>query len=502
MIHVGRFPAGSAATPGLSVTYSLEAPVGSDRHPHGSISKEGNVLRRTRIKRWLSVGVVLGSFAAASPVFAQGIDGLPAYPWDLSTCLEIARTRNLDLAQAEAQTYASRGSYRRSLGQYLPSVSSGFSWTRVTNDRVDQYFDPNTGQVVEAGTRTSATSYELSASLRQPIVDLEAIHNIKGSRIRLDQSRMGLETAHEQLDLDVTQSYYDLLKAFKSANLAEEAVDLAKEQLRRTESLYDLGSVPRADVLQSRVAVARNELELISARKGVRESQAELALVLGFPSDLAMEIDTTVTLPALEREWDESRLWEWAREDRADLREVVLAAQSADAQAQAARWSRWPTLDLTLFYSGQDDQPEKVLTDVTTNASWGARVALNANLNILDQFLVGSTVGSVEEAEWTRRQEQWRLEKKELEVRLDIRRAVLAWGEARERLAMSQENVRYAEENLRLQRALYEAGGGTILEWNNAQVELTRARNELLQAEVDLLTALASLERSVGRPVQ
>jgi outer membrane protein len=374
-------------------------------------------------------------------------------------------------------------------------------FTERTNDFTFTTIDETSGRIIEGGARTTDKTYQLQASLRQALVDLEAAQNIRGGKLRLEQSRHGLEATEEQIELDVTQSYYDLLKAERTSYVADEAVDLSKEQLRRTESLYELGSVPRADVLQSRVSVARNELDLISARHSVRDNKAQLALVLGFPSDLDLEIDTTVVLPPLDRDWDESQLWDWARQDRGDLNEVLTASHAAGVSAAAAKWSRWPTLDLVLFFSGQGTDLNDIFAELTTDASWGFSVSLNANLNPIDQFILGNTVGRVEEAEWTARQERRRFQKKQLEVRLDIRRAVLAWEEARERHGMAQENVRYAQENLRLQRALYEAGGGTILEWNNAQVELTRAKNELLQAEVDLLGALASLERSVGRPI-
>jgi outer membrane protein len=380
-------------------------------------------------------------------------------------------------------------------------VGGSVGFTQRTNDFTFSRFDETSGRLIEAGDRTTDRTYQLQASLRQALVDVEAAQNIRSSKFRLEQSQHGLEATEEQLDLDVTQSYYDLLKAERAAHVADEAVELSKEQLRRTESLYELGSVPRADVLQSRVSVARTELDLISARHTVRDNKAQLALVLGFPSDSDLEIDTTVVLPPLERDWDESQLWDWAKQDRGDLNEVLAASHAAGVSAAAAKWSRWPTLDLVLFFSGQGADLNDIFGELTTDATWGFSVTLNANLNPIDQFILGNTVGRVEEAEWTARQEQRRLQKKQLEVRLDIRRAVLAWEEARERHGMAQENVRYARENLRLQRALYEAGGGTILEWNNAQVELTRAKNELLQAEVDLLGALASLERSVGRPI-
>lgn len=435
--------------------------------------------------------------ALFSPSAAQETD-LPPYPWDLETCLVVARSGNLDLAQVAASAEAQEGRHSQSLGAYLPSMNTSVSFSRNETAEGTIFVDES-GRLIN---QKVSERYQVSSSVRQSLIDLGAIYTIRGSAQRLQEARQRVESAKEQLELDVTQNFYALLKAAKQARVALEAVDLGKEQLRRTESLQELGSVPRADVLQSRVALARNELDLISARHTVRQGQSNLALVLGLSDDREIAIDTTVVLPPLDIPWGEEQLWEWASRDRADLQEVRLAHRASRTSAQAARLDRYPTLGLNAFYSKTADRSGDAFELKSGDARWGMTVALSMNLNPIDQLLIGSTKGGVEAAEWTARQERRRLQKKELEVRLDIRNAINAWEEARERHSMSQENLRYAEENLRLQKALYEGGGGTILEWNNAQVELTRARSDLLAAQVDLLSAEASLARSVGRELR
>ncbi|MBU1701181.1 MAG: TolC family protein [Candidatus Eisenbacteria bacterium] len=443
--------------------------------------------------RVLMVGGML--WLSAIPEAYGAPEGLPPFPWDLSTSLALAGQGNLDLAQAEAATYIAEGSYHRSLGGYLPSLGASYNFNRSGRDFAS--YIAEWGPV--AADKGASNSWSLGASLRQSLIDLPTAYTIRSSKKQMASARYALKAAELDVALAVTQQHYALMYAVKLSQVANEAVQLATDQFRRTESLYELGSVPRADVLQSRVSMASSELDLISARNTVRNQQAELALALGLPSNLEIIIDTTVSIPDLDRIWDETELAEMAMRDRADLLQARIDLRAMQDQVSSRKWSHWPTMGMSLYYSKQEETFDESLKNLDANLRWGLSVSLDMNLNPIDHFLVGSTKGSVEEAVWRERQQKRGLQKKELEVLLEIRQAILAWEEGKERLASAQENLTYAQENLKLQKALYEGGGGTLLEWNNAQVELTRARVEVVDAQVSILTAKASLERSVGQ---
>jgi outer membrane protein TolC len=66
-------------------------------------------------------------------------------------------------------------------------------------------------------------------------------------------------------------------------------------------------------------------------------------------------------------------------------------------------------------------------------------------------------------------------------------------------MTAAEEAVALAEENFKLQQALYQNGAGTILELNNAQVDRTKAKNALVEATISLHLANAQLDRALGR---
>ena len=122
--------------------------------------------------------------------------------------------------------------------------------------------------------------------------------------------------------------------------------------------------------------------------------------------------------------------------------------------------------------------------------------SIGLSWNIFDGL---GTIGGVKSAKASVAAAREEFRRQELETALGVREARIEIKNAHEGIHAAQEAVELAAENLKLQEALYENGGGTILELNNAQVENTRARNSLIEARIGLHLAYALLDRAMGR---
>jgi OMF family outer membrane factor len=63
---------------------------------------------------------------------------------------------------------------------------------------------------------------------------------------------------------------------------------------------------------------------------------------------------------------------------------------------------------------------------------------------------------------------------------------------------LAEENLKAAEESLKLAERRYDAGAGTQVEVRDALQNLTRAQLTLLTARIDAIIARADLNRAVG----
>ncbi len=85
------------------------------------------------------------------------------------------------------------------------------------------------------------------------------------------------------------------------------------------------------------------------------------------------------------------------------------------------------------------------------------------------------------------------------QVRLELEQARLGVRAARATLVASDEAAEAARERLTLAEGRYQTGVGSVLELADAQVALTTALGQRVQAEFQLATARSQLLRALGR---
>jgi outer membrane protein len=84
-------------------------------------------------------------------------------------------------------------------------------------------------------------------------------------------------------------------------------------------------------------------------------------------------------------------------------------------------------------------------------------------------------------------------------VRFEVENALLAVRRAKSEIDAAQEALVNAQEQLRLAEGRYQTGVGNIIELGDAQVPVTRAAAQKVQADFDLATARAQLLHALGR---
>ena len=125
------------------------------------------------------------------------------------------------------------------------------------------------------------------------------------------------------------------------------------------------------------------------------------------------------------------------------------------------------------------------------NLSYGYSI----NWNLFDRF---QSLSGRSQAKANKRVAEYNLSQAELDVQLEVRQLFNAFSEAIERLKLSRETIGSTEEELRLASERFKVGAGTMLEKISAQVNLTSARADEVQAKCDILINSVKLNRAVG----
>jgi len=430
------------------------------------------------------------------PVWAQS-DSLTAGPLSVDDAVRIALDRNYDVAIAAGSAASARGRALSSYSGLLPRVdaSAGYAHESITGPR-----NPEDLASAIRGTTTS-DGQSADINLNQSIFSWSNIQDIKSAKASARASGGLAEASRLDVALGTRTQYYELYKAEQLRSVREEGVTLAQDQLERAQTLFDLGSVARNDVLQARVNLQQARLDEISARNAAEVQRARLAQILGLPVITPLEISSTIPPPgALAGEVDSVAIYRQALAERPDLDAAREIVNSAKAELGSAKADYYPELfgRMNWFWNwrrGVDQVEIQNQLLELDNDSNGWSAAAGVQLNIFDGLL---REGQVNSAKGSLSVERSRLFQQELAVQVEVKEAILGVREASQSIAVAQEGVALAEENLKLGQERYQVGSGTILELNEAQVSLTEARSSLVDAEAALRVAEARLDRARG----
>jgi outer membrane protein TolC len=424
-------------------------------------------------------------------------------PLSADECVRIALQNSDQLAQARAGELAQHGSYLSSYSGVLPSISGGASWSRMFTPSFPLllYSDPATDSLgnttyTETTVLVDTTTYSgsLDLDVSQSLLDLGAIYNLRERRQTLKAYGADVSATESEIGLAVRQQFYVCVASTRLAEVEAHATQLARDQLHRSETLFQLGSVARSDVLQAQVNLADAEQTATRRRNAVPLEIGRLALTMGLDPRTGVVVDTSIVAPAEDPPEGLDAYVQGALQRRPDLAAARARLRAAEFGETSARMARLPTLRAGTGWTRSASRGTGVgLGDADYSNSW--RVGLNASMTLFSGLQIE---GAIQSAHGGRLSQEQALELQEKNVTLEVQEAYLGIFNAREVLRAAVTGVSLAQENLRLQQALYESGAGTLLEWDNARLALRRAQVSKIQAELDLLVAQALFHKAIG----
>ncbi|MDR7866026.1 MAG: TolC family protein [Sporomusaceae bacterium] len=301
---------------------------------------------------------------------------------------------------------------------------------------------------------------------------------------------LGYSKSLQQTKLDATNAYFKLLQTRNLRQVSQESVDNLVAHLRNVQAQYDAGTVARSDVLRSEVELANAQQNLIKAQNDYDVAMANLSNVVGLP--LTSEIKLKEDLKYEQHGQALNDSISYALSNRPDVNQAQANFEGAKQGVKAARSGFLPTITASAAKDWYDsDFPGG------KNHNWTA--SLTVSLTLFDTQLTRS---KVKEAEYAVVSASETARKTRDGVALEVQQAYLNMREAEKRIATSKVAVDKAEEDFKISQVRYTAGVGTNLDVIDAQLALTQAKTNYIQALYDYNTSKAQLDKAMGIAVR
>jgi outer membrane protein len=431
---------------------------------------------------WL-VGFMVWAMFSTSGVWAQGSQA----PLTLEESVKIGLDRNLALHSAVEGVVGSEFRRKDAITNFLPLWTGQYAWTR--------YNEPVNIGVVQAalpGGTSDRDIFNFNTTLNQPVFTGGFnLANYRSAKIGVDLSKENVETVKRDIVLQVRVGYFTILRAEKFLAVAEQQVKQFEAQLEVTKAFFDVGIVPKNDVLQAEVRLANARQLLVRAANELATAKASFNILLRREINTIFEVVDILEYKAFPMGFEASL--DEALRQRPEVKAAQLNIDQAKEGVKIARSGYFPTISLAGNYTRFSDD-----IDLSGGVKFSDRWAIQA-LATMTLWNWGSTAFKVGENKVRVTQaEDSKIQLIE-SITLEVKNSYLNLLTAEKNINVTEKAIEQAEENLRMNEERYKYQVATQTDVLDAVTLLAQARVNYYGALSDFNIAKAQLERFMGR---
>ena len=415
--------------------------------------------------------------------------------WNLKQCIEYAIEHNLTIKQQEAAKDESAVDLNTAKWSRLPdlngSASHSFNFGRSLqmNNTYQQLNTQNTGLNL-------STSIPLFTGMQIP-------NQIALSKLNLKAAVEDLNKAKEDISIQVTSAYLQVLFNEELAKVAHEQVALSEEMLKQKTAFFKVGKASEAELYEAKSRAAQDQLSAVQADNEYRLALLDLSQLLELPTPEGFGIVS----PSIDEDKDFSILtspadiYSEALLIKPSIKAAQYRVEGAQKSIRIAQSGYYPQLSLgagiaTSYYNVSGRENGNFGSQLRDNFS--QYIGLSLNIPIFNRF---STRNQVRKARIQQTTLNWQLEDAKKALYKEIQQAYYNAVNAESKFESSRTADEAAKASFNLMKEKYANGKATSTEFNEARTNWLKAVSDRIQAKYDYLFRTKILDFYKGVPL-
>ena len=399
--------------------------------------------------------------------------------WTLEQCIEYALNHNIEVKKSANQIKTLEIQRNSLKNSFLPDLNAGasqkFAFGRSLNQN-NMYENSN----IQNSSFSISTELTLFSGFKR-------VASIKQNKYDLLASIADQKSIENNISLNVTSAFFQILLNKEIQQIAEEQVKQTKEQIDKTTQLVEVGKVPLSQLYEVKAQLAYDELALTEAKNSVRLAILDLTQL--------MELDKHETLDLVFEEKNVTpindmnpiNIYHAAESCMPQIKKAYYNLQSKEKGIQIAQSAYYPPIHLgagitTGYYhynNGISDTFKKQL-----NNNMQKSIYITFNIPIFDRFSTRNQIKTARieksNAELSLANEQKTLYKNIEKAYIDAITAYEKYQSTIKSVVANQEAHQYAMEK-------YASGKCSVFEYNELKMKLADALSKQSQAKYTYL---------------
>jgi outer membrane protein len=375
---------------------------------------------------------------------------------------------------------ADSGKYK-ALSALLPKATAFGASTMFTESKISS----NTGALIQPDTQ-QAWGVRIDESLT---LNGREFTSYSQSKDNLEKSRFDYRSFQEDFLLTVSLAYFEFLKARKGLEIADSNVERLTKYLSAARTRLKAGEITKTTVLRAEGELSGALSDQIKARNAYEITRVTLARLVSIERDYSIK-----EIPVKEEKIGSlQELQSAALKNRFDVKSVEMQVKSAEKQIDISRGAFWPTVTLSGVYAGTDQEPN---TPTLNRESTFGLLTLNFPI-----YEGGLRRADVREQESRHRQTEYQYQDFVKSVNLEVENTYLELIAQKGILKSAQDQLVYAEDNIRAIAKQFEFGLASSLDVIDANNLLISAQKQVADATYNYQFFVLRMMRVTGTPL-
>ncbi|MBO4431444.1 MAG: TolC family protein [Bacteroidaceae bacterium] len=399
--------------------------------------------------------------------------------WTLQECLDYALANNIQLQQKRITAASDHEDVLQSQAALFPSVS--FS----TNQNASWRPFAETTINLSGGTMTTnrnSVSYNGSYGINANWTVWNGnrnINTIKQNKLTEKMAELGIEQQANSIQEQIAQLYVQILYETEAVKVCREIIKSSMMQRDRAKTMVEVGHLARVDLVQLEAQVSQDQYSLVQAQSQLANYKLQLKQLLEIHDDEGFEIAVPEVSDAqvLSVLPNEQAVYNAALESRPEIQSSKLSIESSEIAIQTARAGYKPTVSMTagIGSNNSSGQHTDFFKQVKTNMN--NSLGLSVSVPILDNHQART---NIRKAKYALQTSELNLQEQQKQLYSTIENYWLNATTSQQQFISARNNVKSMQESYDLVSEQFNLGLKNI-------VELTTGKNNLLQAEQQLL---------------
>lgn len=420
--------------------------------------------------------------------------------FSLKEAQDYALMNNDSIKRTKLDYEIARKRVKETTGLGLPQVTGSFDFQYfidiptqiIPADFIPSDPPPPPGTTIEAqfGTEYSSTA---GLQINQLVFDGQYIIGLKAAKTYKSLAQSMVTISETNVRANVAKMYLQALLFNQTLGILKNNLKEVDENLFELEESYKAGFIDETDVDRLRLTRQQIGNQVSSAERGLETVLLVLKFQMGYPMDeeisLTDSFDGLTNLGPLDSEPTAQP------EKRPEYKSILLQKSMNDLAIKRDQVGYLPSL--YAFGTFQEQNLSNEINYTGDDAPWFpiSIVGLKLTLPIFDGLQKAARI----------QQSRLELQKTELQessfsrgVQMETQRAYNNYTTAYETYQNEQSNVALAKKIFDRTQAKYDAGVGSGLEVNSAQIDYYAAQGNLLNAAYSLAAAKIDLDKALG----